>query len=110
MPALTHCRFKGDWHHIAWLHTGGAAQSTFERKIGQQCTTAEFSSPKHWGWSADRKFSVRYSTRQLAKRACWLKLVVQNGVIKRPSLRVRWRHESMVVLRPDRPLIGSWIP
>ncbi len=63
------CRFEGDWHHIAWLHTGGAAQSAFERKIGQQCTTAKFSSPKCWGWSADGKFSVSYATRQIVTGA-----------------------------------------
>ena len=91
---LSRCRFQGDWHHIAWLHTGGAAQPDFERKVGQQCTTAEFSSPKRWGWSADGKFSVRYATRQLAKGAQPAQLVNSCSLADHrtyPGIESTWR-------------------
>ena len=62
--ALAPRRFAGGWHHVAWLHsTAGAA--SFERKVAQQCTTAQFGPAKHRSWSADGKFSVTYVTRPL---------------------------------------------
>lgn len=56
-------RFKGDWHHVAWLHSSGKSPA-FQRKVGQQCTTAQFGSAKRRAQAG--KFSVKYVTRPLA--------------------------------------------
>jgi hypothetical protein len=36
------CRFAGDWHTIAWLHSTAEA-SAWEKVVSNECTTAHFS-------------------------------------------------------------------